>query len=141
MPLKMKMGLTLTAVLVCAGSIGLYLWLGELGPFAVLPGAFGVLLLVAAIGAWTFMSRVLIKNGMVRVRKSLLGIPLVWKIRFSEITQVRVQHEEVQGMKEKNKPWDIEIGRKEGEPIRLGASIPERSEAVHLATEIRQLVR
>ena len=38
MPFKMAIGITLLAALVCAGSFGLYLWLGELGPFAVIPG-------------------------------------------------------------------------------------------------------
>ena len=141
MPLKMAMGLTLTAVLVCAGSFGLYLWLGELGPFAVIPGIVGFLFLLAAAAAWTFKSRVLIENGWVSVRKSLLGIPLIRKIPFSEITQVRVRHDELDGVKEKDRPWDIEIGRKEGGPIRLGASIMDRSEAVRLAEEMRQMIR
>jgi hypothetical protein len=140
-PLKMVMGLTLTAVLICAGSFGLYIWLGELGPFAILPGIIGLLLLLAAIGAWTFKSRVLIENGMVSIRKSLLGIPLVRKIRFSEISQVRVRQEELDGVQGKNRPWDIEIGCKEGRPIRIGASIREQSEAARLAAEIRQLAR
>ena len=141
MPLKMAMGLTLTAVLVCAGSFGLYLWLGELGLFAVIPGIIGLLLLLAAVGAWTFKSRVLIENEWVRVRKSLLGIPLTRKIPFSDISQVRVHHEELDGMQEKDRPWDIEISRKEGQSIRLGASIRERSEAVRLADDIRKLIQ
>jgi len=128
-------------VLVCAGSFGLYLWLGELGPFAVIPGIVGFLFLLAAAAAWTFKSRVLIENGWVSVRKSLLGIPLIRKIPFSEITQVRVRHDELDGVKEKDRPWDIEIGRKEGGPIRLGASIMDRSEAVRLAEEMRQMIR
>lgn len=44
-------------------------------------------------------------------------------------------------MKEKDRDWDIEISRKEGSPVKLGASIRERTEAVHLAEEIRQLIR
>lgn len=141
MSLNMAIVLTITAVLVCAGSFGLYLWLGELGPFAVIPGIVGLLFLFAAAAAWTFKSRVLIENGWVSVRKSLLGIPLVSKIPFSEIGQVRVRHDELDGVKEKDRPWDIEIGRKEGGPIRLGASIKDRSEAVRLAEEMRQMIR
>lgn len=140
MPLNMAIRLTLAGVLVCAGSFGLYLWLGELGPFAVIPGIVGFLMLLAAIGAWTFKSRVLIENEWVRVRKSLMGIPFVWKIPFSEITQVRVRHDELDGVREKDRPWDIEISRREGSPIRLGASIRERTEAVRLAEEIRRLI-
>lgn len=141
MPRKKAMALTLTAALVCAGSFSLYLWLGELGPFAVLPGIIGLLLLLAAIGAWSFKSRVMIENGSVNVRNSVLGIPRVREIHFSEINQVRVHHEEVDGVREQNRSWDIEIERKEGQPVRLGASIQERPEAVRLANEIRQLVR
>ncbi len=141
MPLKMAMGLTLTAVLVCAGSFGLYLWLGELGPLAVIPGIIGLLLLLAAAGAWTFKSRVLIENGWVSVRKSLLGIPLTRKIPFSEIRQIRVHHEDLDGVREQDRPWDIEIERKEGGLIRLGASIRERSEAVRMAEEMQKLLR
>ncbi len=140
MSLKMAVGLTFTAVLICGGSFALYLWLGDLGPFAVIPGIIGILFLLAAIGAWTFESRVLIENGMVSVRKSLMRIPLVWEIEFSEISKVQVRHEGLDGMQEKDRPWDIEIGRKEGRPIRLGASIRERSEAVRIAEEIRQLI-
>jgi hypothetical protein len=44
-------------------------------------------------------------------------------------------------MQEKDRPWDIEISRKEGQSIRLGASIRERSEAVRLADDIRKLVQ
>ena len=141
MPLKTAVALTLSAVLVCAGSYGLYLWLGELGPFAAIPGMIGFLLLLAAVGAWTFKSRLLIENEWVSVRKSLLGIPLTRKIPFSEIRQVRVHHEELDGMREKDRPWDIEIIRAEGQPIRLGASLRERSEAVRLADEIRKWVQ
>jgi hypothetical protein len=140
-PRKKATLLTLAAVLVCAGSFGLYLWLGELGPFAVLPGIAGLLLLIASVGAWTFKSRVLIENGSVRVRKSVLGIPRIREIHFSEVDQVRVRHEEVDGVREQDRSWDIEIERKEGQPVGLGASIRERSEAVRLANEIRQLVR
>ena len=141
MPLNLAVGLTIVAVLVCAGSFGLYLWLGESGPFAVIPGIIGILLLLAAIGAWTFKSRVLIENGLVRVRKSLLGIPRIRKIPFSEISQVRVHREDLDSVGEKDRPWDIEVEPKEGRPVRLGASIRERSEAVRLAEEIRKLLR
>lgn len=140
-PLKMAIGLTLLAVLFSAGSIGLYLWLGEMGAFAVIPGIIGLLLLLATIVIWTFKSRVLIEGGLVTVCKSILGIPLSWRIPFSEISQVRVQHQELEGVREKDKDWEIEIDRKEGRSVRLGTSIRERTEAVRLAEAIQQLIR
>ena len=140
-PLKMAIGLIFLTVLFSAGSVGLYLWLGEMGPFAVIPGSIGLLLLTATIVVWTFKSRVLIEDGLVTVRKSVLGIPVSWRIPFSEISQVRVRHEEIDGVKEKDRNWEIEIERKEGKSVELGASIRERSEAVRLAEEIQKLTR
>ena len=140
-PFKTAIGLTLVAVLVSAGSVGLYLWLGEMGPFAVLPGILGFLLLLAAVTLWTFRSRVLIEGGMVTIRKSVLGIPLIWKIPCSQVSQVRVRHEEVDGVKEKDRDWEIEIDRRGGKPVKLGASIQERAEAVRLAEEILRQIR
>jgi hypothetical protein len=139
--LKVALGLTLVAVLICAGSVGLYLWLGELGPFAVLPGILGLLFLLASIVIWTFKSRVLIESGVVTVRKSILGIPRIWRIPFSQVSGVRVRHEQVEGVKEKDRDWEIEIDRKGEAPVKLGASIRERPEAVRLAEEIRGLIR
>jgi hypothetical protein len=139
-PFKMALGLTLLAVLVSAGSVGLYLWLGEMGPFAVLPGIIGLLLLLATIVIWTFKSRVLIEDGLVTVRKSVLGIPLSRRIPFSEISQVRVRHQELEGVKEKDKDWEIEIDLKEGPSVKLGASIRERTEAVGLAETIQRMI-
>lgn len=140
-PFKVAIGITLLAVLVSAGSVGLYLWLGEMGPFAVIPGIIGFLLLLVTIVIWTFKSRVLIKEGLVTVRKSVLGIPVTWKIPFSEISHVRVRHQELDGVKEKDRDWEIEIDRKAGESIKLGASIRERTEAARLAEEIQKLIR
>lgn len=139
--LKVAMGVTLVAVLICGGSVGLYLWLGELGPFAVLPGILGLLFLLASIVIWTFRSRVLIEGGSVTVRKSVLGIPRIWKIPCSEVSGVRVRREQVEGVKEKDRDWEIEIDRKGQPPVKLGASIRERAEAVRLAEEIRRLIR
>jgi hypothetical protein len=70
-----------------------------------------------------------------------LGIPLTRKIPFSEIRQIRVHHEDLDGVREQDRPWDIEIERKEGGLIRLGASIRERSEAVRMAEEMQKLLR
>lgn len=139
--LKVAMGVTLVAVLICAGSVWLYLWLGELGPFAVLPGILGLLFLLASIVIWTFRSRVVIEGGSVTVRKSVLGIPRIWRIPFSQVSGVRVRHEQVEGVKEKDRDWEIEIDRKGQPPVKLGASIRERAEAVRLAEEIRGLIR
>lgn len=138
--LKAALGLTLAAVLICAGSVGLYLWLGELGPFAVLPGIFGLLFLLASMVILTFRSRVLIEGGSVTVRKSVLGIPRIWKIPCSEVNGVRVRREQAEGVKEKDRDWEIEIDRKGEAPLKLGASIRERPEAVRLAEEIRGLI-
>ena len=139
--LKMAMGLTLLGILVCAGSVGFYLWLGEMGPFAVLPGIIGLLLLLATVTIWTYRSRVLIEGGLVTVRKSVLGIPRIWRVPFSQISRVRVRHEKVDGVKEKDRDWEIEIDRNEGRPIKLGSLIGERTEAERLAEEIRRLIR
>jgi hypothetical protein len=138
---KMALGLTLAAVLICAGSVGLYLWLGELGPFAVLPGILGLLFLLASVVIWTFKSRVLIEGDSVTVRKSVLGIPRIWRIPFSQVSGVRVRHEQVEGVKEKDRDWEIEIDRKGEAPVKLGASIRERPEAVRLAEEMRAQIR
>jgi hypothetical protein len=140
-PLKMAMGLTLLTVLFCVGSVGLYLWLGEMGPFAVLPGVFGLLLLLATVMIWTFKTRVLIEGGLVTVRKSIFGIPRIWRVPFSQISRVRVRHEKIDGVKENDRDWEILIDRKEGSSVNLGASIRDRSEAERLAETIRQLTR
>jgi len=140
-PLKMAMGLTLLTVLFCVGSVGLYLWLGEMGPFAVLPGVFGLLLLLATVMIWTFKTRVLIEGGLVTVRKSIFGIPRIWRVPFSQISRVRVRHEKIEGVKENDRDWEILIDRKEGSSVNLGASIRDRSEAERLAETIRQLTR
>jgi len=98
-----------------------------MGPFAVLPGILGFLLLLAAVTLWTFRSRVLIEGGMVTIRKSVLGIPLTLKIPCSQVSRVRVRHEEVDGVKGKDRDWEIEIDRKVGKSVKLGASIRERT--------------
>ena len=140
-PLNISIGLIFLSVPFSAGSVGLYLWLGEMGPFALIPGSIGLLLLAATIVVWTFKSRVLIEDGLVNVRKSVLGIPVRWRIPFSEISQVRVRHEEVDGVKEKDRNWEIEIECKEAKSVKLGASIRERTEAVRMVEEIQKLIR
>jgi hypothetical protein len=69
-PLKMAIGLTLLAVLFSAGSVVLYLWLGKMGPVAVLPGIIGFLLFLATIVIWTFKSRGFLSGGGYPSRRS-----------------------------------------------------------------------
>ncbi|TFG47947.1 MAG: hypothetical protein E4H38_07285, partial [Gemmatimonadales bacterium] len=89
----LRVALTVTALAlgVGGGSAALFVWLGEAGPFALLPGAFGALLLLATAVIWTFTSKVVIEGGTITVRKSVLGIPRTWQIPYSEVKAVRTK--------------------------------------------------
>jgi hypothetical protein len=131
----------LSGLLIIGGSAGLYLWLGELGPFAFLPGILGILLLSATLIAWTYRSRVRLESGFVTLKKSILGIPLTWKIPFSKIKGVRVRHEIIEGVSGKDRGWDIDIHRSDEKPVKIGATLRDRNEAESLAQEIFRLTR
>jgi hypothetical protein len=140
-PRKKAIGVTLAGLLITGGAIALYYWLGEFGPFALLPGILGLLFLLAAMIIIAFKASVVIEGGEVIVRKSLLGIPITRKIPFSEIRQIQIRREMVEGLKEKDRDWDIEIDRDPGEAVKLGTAIREHAEAVRLVNEIRALIR
>ncbi|MBP1740672.1 MAG: hypothetical protein H6Q48_2965 [Deltaproteobacteria bacterium] len=112
-----------------------------MGPFAVIPGIVGLLLVLAAVTVWTFKTRVLIEGGLVTVRKPILGIPRICRVPFSQISRVRVQQEKLDGVKEKERDWEILIDRNEGNPVKLAASIRDRTEAERMAETIRQMIR
>jgi hypothetical protein len=140
-PLKVAVQLSILAVGVCVGSGFLFLWLEEAGPFALIPGAVGLLLLLASAVVWTGKSRVVIEMDRVAVRKSLLGIPLMRRIPFSEIKKIRVRREDVEGVQAKDRGWKIEIARESKRPLDLGASFSERSEAIRLVEEMERFMR
>lgn len=139
--LKAAVGLSLLAVAVCAGSAWLWMWLEEAGPFALIPAAIGALLLLATAVVWTFKSRVLVERGTISVRTSLLGIPRIRRIPFSDFKRVRVQRELVEGVEEKDLDWELIVERHSGvAEVDLGASFARRSDAVRVAGEIENLV-
>lgn len=131
--LKVALMVTGLGLAVCAGSAALFLWLGKAGPFALLPGAFGALLLVAAVVIWTFVSRVLVEGGSITVRKSVLGIPRTWVVPGGDVTKVLVRRED--------EDWGIRIQRRSGPVINLGATLPHRDDARRIAEEIERLLR
>ncbi len=139
-PARTAIALPAAGLLITGGSVCLYLWLDEMGPFAILPGLIGALLLLASIIVWTYRSRVVIEEGLVMVRKSVLRIPVTWRIPFSEIASVRVRHEIVEGLEGKNRDWDIEFDRRGKAPVRAGASFRERSEADRVANDMKRCV-
>jgi hypothetical protein len=139
-PLKVAVGVSLLTVAVCAGSAWLWVWLEEAGPFALLPAVLGVLLILATAVVWTFESRVLIERGRVKVRKSVLWIPRTRSIPFSDIKSVIVRREVVEGLKEKDRDWELVIDRYTGEQVDLGASIASRADAVRIADEMESLI-
>jgi hypothetical protein len=139
--LKAAVGVSLLTIAVCAGSALLWVWLDEAGPFAIIPGVFGFLLLLATAVVWTFTSRVRIEQGVLSVRKSLLGIPLSRKIPFSDIKAIRVQRDLVEGLDEEDLDWEIiaELHSEEDE-VSLGASFASRTEAVRIAEEMDNMI-
>jgi hypothetical protein len=140
-PLKAAVGASLLTVAVCAGSALLWVWLEEAGPFALLPGALGALLLLATVTIWTFTSRVLVERGTVSIRKSVLWIPRTSRVPFSDIKGVRVKREVLEGVKTEDSDWELKIERySEDEEVDLGASIPDRAEAVRIAEEMGRLI-
>jgi hypothetical protein len=130
--LRVALTVTLLALAVCGGSAALFVWLGEAGPFALVPGAFGALLLLAAVVIWTFTSKVVIEGGTITVRKSVLGIPRTWQIPYSEVKAVRT--------KKQTDSWEIKIERHEGPEVDIGATIPGRADALRVVEEIERLV-
>lgn len=80
------------------------------------------------------------EGDIVRVRKSVLRIPVTWRIPFSEIASVRVRHEIVEGLEGKNRDWDIEFDRRGKTPVRAGASFRERGEADRVANDMKRCV-
>lgn len=139
--LKVAVGVTLLTVAVCAGSAWLWVWLEEAGPFALIPAAFGALLLIATAVVWTFKSRVLIEGEAITIRKSFLGIPRSWEVAFSDVKEIRVQRSLVEGLAEEDLDWEIVIDRySEEETKELGATFAIRAEAVKIADEIETLI-
>ena len=127
---RVALVVTLLALAVCGFSAALFVWLGQAGPFALIPGAFGALLLLATVIIWSFDSRVVVEGGTITVRKSVLGIPRTRRISCSEVRAVRV--------KRQGGDWEIKIERRSGAEIDLGATIPSRDDAVRVAEEIER---
>lgn len=139
--LKVAVGVSLLTVAVCAGSAWLWVWLEEAGPFALIPAAFGVLLLIATAVVWTFKSRVLVEGKSMKVRKSFLGIPRTWEVPFSDVKAVQVQRSIVEGLDEEDLDWEIVIDRYSEEEARdIGATFTIRAEAVKIAEEMESLI-
>lgn len=139
--LKVAVGVSLLTLAVCVGSALLWVWLEEAGLFAILPGAFGFLLLLATTVVWTFKSIVRIDGGVLSVRKSLLGIPLTRKIPLSDIRAIQVRRELVEGLDEEDLDWEIIAERHSGgDEVTLGASFAGRAEAVRIAAEMENLI-
>ena len=138
--LKTLISLWALAFGVCAGSALLFIWLEQAGPFALIPGLVGVLLLGAAITVSTFESRVTIEGGTVEVRQSMLGIPRTRRIPFADVKALRVTRETLEGVKAKDCDWEIHIDRHGGESIETGASIPTRAEARQIADDMQNLI-
>jgi hypothetical protein len=57
-----------------------------MGPFAVILGIFGPLLVLATVTIWTFKTRMLVEGDVVTARKSILGIRCIWTFPFSEVS-------------------------------------------------------
>jgi hypothetical protein len=130
--LRVALTVSVLALSVCGGSAALFVWLGEAGPFALVPGAFGALLLLATVVIWTFTSKVVIEGGAITVRKSVLGIPRTWRIPYSEVKAVRT--------KKQTDSWEIKIERHQGPEVDIGATIPGRADALRVVEEIERLV-
>jgi hypothetical protein len=91
--------------------------------------------------AWTYKSRVLLEGDRMTLRKYVLGLPFKWTIPFSEIRRVQVRHEMLEGVKEKDRGWDIEVDVKAGDSVELGVSLRDRVEAERLVEEMRRTIR
>jgi len=128
--LKVALGTTALALGVSAASVALYVWLGRAGPFALVPGALGALLLLATVVIWTFVSRVVVESGAIDVRKSVAGIPKRWRVPASDVEAVRVKKE--------GEDWHITVERRSGPEVDLGATVPRRDDAIRVAQEIER---
>ncbi|MCP4663685.1 MAG: hypothetical protein GY856_50515 [bacterium] len=138
--LKTALSVTVTALVLSAGSALLGFWLGEAWPFALLPGTLAALTLLATAVLWTFKSRVVVDGGEIRVRKSVLWIPRFWRVPYAEVRAVRVKKVKVEGVKEKDREWELKLDRSVGETLDLGATIPNRADAVGIAEDIKRLI-
>jgi len=130
--LRVALSVTALALAVCGGSAALFVWLGKAGPFALVPGAFGALLLLATVVIWTFTSKVVIEGGIITVRKSVLGIPRKWQLPYSEVKAVRTRRQ--------GDSWEIKIERHHSPEIDIGATLPARADAVRVAEEIERII-
>jgi len=128
--LKAALGVTALALGVSAASAALFVWLGKAGPFALVPGAVGALLLLATVVIWTFVSRVVVEQGVIDVRKSVLGIPKRWRVPATDIESVRVTRE--------GEDWHLKVERRSGPEIDIGATIPGRDDASRVARDIER---
>jgi hypothetical protein len=130
--MKVAMAVSALALAVCAGSAALFVWLGRNGPFALVPGAFGLLLLFSAVVIWTFKSRVVVAGGAIDVRKSVLGIPRSWRVTATDLEAVTVKRD--------SGDWVILLERGSGPELNLGATFTSRADAQRVAADIERLM-
>ncbi len=96
--------------------------------------------MIATAVLWTFKSRVVFDGDEIRMRKSVLWIPRFRRVPYAEVRAVRVIRAKVEGVKEKDRDWELKLDRSVGETLDLGATIPNRADAVGIAEDIKRLV-
>lgn len=138
---KVAVLIPLTGLAITGGSAALYWWLGEMGPFAVIPGVIGALFLLASGILLTYRSRVVVEDGVLTVRRAAFGIPITWRIPLPDVRGVKVRHEVIEGARADARDWDLVIARRGGAEVKVGASFRQRSEAEAVAKELQELAR
>ena len=125
---------------VWIGAIWLQLHLGAPLFFPIICGLLGAILLLFVIDLWFSSTRVVIESGMVKIKRTTLGIGGTKRISCSEIgdVQIKIGMQQAETTTQSAKAYyDIEIHRKNGKKVFAGRNLRDKSEAEWLAAEMK----
>ena len=122
------------------GAVWLQLYLGAPLFFPIICGLLGAILLLFVIDLWFSSTRVVIESGMVKIKRTALGIGGTKRIPCSEISDVQIKIGMQQGQTATQSAkayYDIKIHRKNGKKVSAGRNLRDKSEAEWLAAEMK----
>ena len=122
------------------GAIWLQLYLGAPLFFPIICGLLGAILLLFVIDLWFSSTCVVIESGMVKIKRTTLGIGGTKRIRCSDISDVQIKIGMQQGQTATQSAkayYDIKIHRKNGKKVSAGRNLRDKSEAEWLAAEMK----
>ncbi len=122
------------------GAIWLQLYLGAPLFFPIVCGLLGAVLLLFVIDLWFSSTTVVIESGMVKIKRTTLGIGGTKQIPCSDISDVQIKIGMQQGQTATQSAkayYDIKIHRKNGKKVSAGRNLRDKREAEWLAAEMK----